>query len=201
MPRISGQLDELVINIADGWLRGVRQVRSPNADSRPAGVEIDLIVVHGISLPPGEFGGSAIDDLFCNCLEPTAHPYYRDIAAIRVSSHALIARDGRITQYVPFHKRAWHAGQSSYQGRDACNDFSVGIELEGCDDIAYAEPQYQALAQLVKSLRREYPSLIHAPVVGHEHIAPGRKTDPGPAFNWQRLTAMIGAESSQSSPT
>jgi len=190
-------LNELVIDVPEGWLQLVRRVPSPNADCRPTGVGLELIVIHGISLPPGQFGGSAIDELFCNCLEPSAHPYYRDIARMKVSSHALISRDGSITQYVPFHQRAWHAGRSSYQGREACNDFSVGIELEGCDDILYTDEQYATLAQLVRALQQAYPSLRAAPVVGHEHIAPGRKTDPGPAFNWQRLTAMIGHQSSQ----
>ena len=192
-------MNTLVIDITDGWLQQVRRVPSPNADCRPAGTELELIVIHGISLPPGEFGGPAIDELFCNCLDPAAHPYYRDVATLRVSSHVLISRDGSLTQYVPFHRRAWHAGESSFAGRDACNDFSVGIELEGCDDVPYTEDQYETLADLVRGLRQAYPSLCEAPVVGHEHIAPGRKTDPGPAFNWHRLTAMIGNENSRSS--
>jgi len=191
------QLDNLVIGQHDGWLRAVRRVESPNADCRPAGVDAQLIVVHGISLPPGEFGGSAIDALFCNQLDPDAHPYYCEIASLEVSAHALIRRDGDITQYVPFHLRAWHAGQSSYQGREACNDFSVGIELEGCDTLPYEDAQYRSLSQLILALRRAYPTLATAPVVGHEHIAPGRKTDPGPTFNWQRLTDMISHSESR----
>ena len=190
------QLDNLVIDLHDGWLRAVRRVESPNADCRPAGVDAELIVVHGISLPPGEFGGAAIDELFCNRLDSAAHPYYCEVAGLEVSAHALIRRDGSITQYVPFHLRAWHAGQSSYRGRVACNDFSVGIELEGCDTLPYEDAQYHSLSQLIRALRRAYPTLAAAPVVGHEHIAPGRKTDPGPAFNWQRLTAMISPDDS-----
>lgn len=185
------QLDSLVIDLPEGWLRGVRRVESPNADCRPAGVAADLIVVHAISLPPGEFGGAAIDELFCNRLDPSAHPYFCDIATLKVSAHALIRRDGHVTQYVPFHLRAWHAGQSSYKGREACNDFSVGIELEGCDSSPFEDAQYRSLSQLIFALRRAYPTLATAPVVGHAEIAPGRKTDPGPAFNWQRLTDMI----------
>ena len=154
--------------------------------------------MHGISLPPGEFGGSAIDELFCNALDPNAHPFYKEIAALKVSSHVLISRDGSLTQYVPFDRRAWHAGESNFAGRDACNDFSVGIELEGCDDIPYSDEQYQVLAEVVKALRQTYATLRTAPIVGHEHIAAGRKTDPGPAFNWDRLAAIIRINGSQS---
>ncbi|MEE8306889.1 MAG: 1,6-anhydro-N-acetylmuramyl-L-alanine amidase AmpD [Gammaproteobacteria bacterium] len=191
------QLDNLVVDLPDGWLRAVRRVESPNADCRPADVDVELIVVHSISLPPGEFGGPAIDELFCNRLDSATHPYYCEIANLKVSAHTLIRRDGSITQYVPFHLRAWHAGESSYQGRDACNDFSVGIELEGCDRSSYDDAQYRSLGQLILALRRAYPTLATAPVVGHDDIAPGRKTDPGPTFNWQRLTDMISHSDSR----
>ena len=180
------------IDSVTGWLEGVRRVESPNFDERPPGSEPELIVIHGISLPPGEFGGSGVDELFCNALDPDAHPYFREICHLRVSSHALVSRAGQITQYVSFLKRAWHAGESSYCGRSACNDFSIGIELEGTDAAAYESVQYERLAHLVDLLRATYPSLRRAELVGHSDIAPGRKTDPGPHFDWElleRLTA------------
>jgi AmpD protein len=178
-----------------GWLRGVRRVVSPNCDERPPGSELGLIVVHGISLPPGEFGTGWVDRFFCNDLPADADPYFATICALTVSAHALISRDGALTQYVPFTMRAWHAGRSSYCGRSACNDFSVGIELEGTDELPYEHAQYDALARLIAVLRRGYPSLRAAEVVGHSDIAPGRKTDPGPAFDWTRLRALMAAES------
>jgi AmpD protein len=178
-----------------GWIRGVRRVASPNHDERPAGADLDLIVVHGISLPPAEFGNGWIDRLFCNDLPGDAHPYFAAICGRAVSAHVLIARDGALTQYVPFHRRAWHAGRSEYCGRAACNDFSVGIELEGTDDLPYEDAQYGALAKLVKALRRAYPSLTVARIVGHSDIAPGRKTDPGPAFDWGELERRLGTAS------
>ena len=174
-----------------GLLDAARQVPSPNADDRPAGCSAELIVVHGISLPPGEFGGPWIDALFTNTLDPSAHPYFAQIKGLEVSSHLLIRRDGEIVQYVPFHKRAWHAGKSHYQGRDRCNDFSIGIELEGEDHRAYAPEQYQALADIIKALCAAYPSLSLQQITGHSDIAPGRKTDPGPAFEWHTLTALL----------
>jgi AmpD protein len=151
----------------------------------------ELIVVHGISLPPGEFGGPWIDRLFTGNLPASAHPAFAAIAGLRVSAHAVIRRDGAITQYVPFAARAWHAGESSYRGRAACNDFSVGIELEGTDEMAYMTPQYQSLASLVRSLCAAYPTLHTERLTGHSDIAPGRKTDPGPAFDWPRLRALL----------
>lgn len=175
-----------------GLLRDARQVPSPNFDSRPPGVEADLIVVHGISLPPGEFGGPWIDRLFTNALPADVHPYFAEVADLKVSSHLCIRRDGEVTQYVRFGDRAWHAGQSRYQGRDACNDFSIGIELEGFDTLAYDALQYQALAEVVAALCRAYPSLSPQRLVGHSDIAPGRKTDPGPAFDWPGARRMIG---------
>jgi AmpD protein len=182
----------VIIDAATGWIEGVRRVLSPNCDERPAGSELGLIVVHGISLPPGQFGNGWIDRFFCNALPPAADPYFATIHTLTVSAHVLIARDGELTQYVPFTRRAWHAGQSSYCGRAACNDFSVGIELEGTDELPYTGPQYVALATLIATLRRAYPSLRAADVVGHSDIAPGRKTDPGPAFDWFALQRLIG---------
>jgi AmpD protein len=181
------------VDLESGLLRGVRQIASPNCDSRPAGVEPDLIVVHGISLPPGEFGGPWIDRLFTNALPPEAHPYFAEVASLSVSSHLVINRDGAITQYVSFAQRAWHAGQSSYNGREACNDFSIGVELEGTDTLAYEAAQYQALADVVAALCAAYPKLAPARLVGHSDIAPGRKTDPGPAFDWPRARRLIAA--------
>jgi N-acetyl-anhydromuramoyl-L-alanine amidase len=181
----------LSIDGITGLLPGVRQVLSPHFDQRPPGVLPELIVVHGISLPPGEFGTPWIDRLFTGTLAAAANPGFAAIAGLRVSAHAVIRRDGAITQYVPFAARAWHAGESSYRGRAACNDFSVGIELEGTDEIAYTETQYQSLASLVHTLCRAYPTLSTERLVGHSDIAPGRKTDPGPAFDWPRLRALL----------
>lgn len=184
---------EFEVDSERGWVFGVRRVYSPNFDNRPVGCEPDLIVVHGISLPPGEFGGAWIDDLFTNALDADAHAYFREIHALRVSSHALIRRDGSLTQYVPFAARAWHAGESEYCGRRACNDFAIGIELEGTDDTPYEAAQYAALAALVAALRRAYPSLRNADIVGHSDIAPGRKTDPGPCFDWKRFETVLSS--------
>jgi len=175
----------------NGLLRGVRQMPSPNCDDRPAGVAPELIVIHGISLPPGQFGGPHIDHLFTNALDPAGHDYFQEIAGLRVSSHLLIRRTGEVVQYVPLHRRAWHAGKSSYRGRHQCNDFSVGIELEGTDVHPYTSAQYRRLAAVIRLLRRGVPSLAVAPVVGHSDVAPGRKTDPGPAFDWARLHQLL----------
>jgi N-acetyl-anhydromuramoyl-L-alanine amidase len=174
-----------------GLLRGVAQLVSPNCDARPPGVEADLIVVHGISLPPGDFGGPWIGRLFTNTLGVDAHPYVAALGALRVSSHLVISRDGQITQYVKFTERAWHAGKSSYEGREACNDFSIGIELEGADTVAYEAAQYDALAMAVAALCAAYPTLSPYRLVGHSDIAPGRKTDPGPAFDWDHARDLI----------
>jgi N-acetyl-anhydromuramoyl-L-alanine amidase len=181
----------LKIDPATGLLTGVRQVLSPHFDARPPGMLPELIVVHGISLPPGEFGGPWIDRLFTGGLPPDAHPSFHDIARVRVSAHVLIRRDGTIIQYVPFSQRAWHAGQSQYRGRSACNDFSIGIELEGTDNTPYADPQYDQLASLVEALLATYPSLSTDHIVGHNDIAPGRKTDPGPSFEWERWRSIL----------
>ncbi len=181
------------INVNSGLLLEARHVSSPNTDARPLGVQPDLIIVHGISLPPGEYGGGWIDQLFTNQLVVDQHPYFKQIEGMKVSSHVLIRRDGEVVQYVPFYLRAWHAGVSSYQGRERCNDFSIGIELEGVDDAAYEIMQYQVLAKLIISLCNAYPTLSSERVVGHSDVAPGRKTDPGDAFDWSRLHAMIKA--------
>ena len=184
----------LKVDPATGLLIGVRQVLSAHFDARPAGTVPELIVVHGISLPPGEFGGPWIDRLFTGALPPDAHPYFRDIARGRVSAHALIRRDGQIVQYVPFGARAWHAGHSQYRGRSACNDFSIGIELEGADDVPYSDPQYEQLALVAKALLATYPILSPTHIVGHSDVAPGRKTDPGPGFDWNRFRQLMGRE-------
>lgn len=166
---------------------------SPNRDARPAGTVIDSIVVHNISLPPGEFGGPWIADLFCNRLDPDVHPYFAEIADMRVSAHCLIRRDGGLTQFVPITQRAWHAGRSELCGRQACNDFSIGIELEGADDQAFTDAQYATLLPLIDTLRGAYPAITLGRIVGHSDIAPGRKTDPGPHFDWARVRTAVAA--------
>lgn len=178
--------------VKEGWLEGAGVCRrfSPNCDERPTGEEISLLVIHNISLPPGEFGGCHIDELFHNCLNPAAHPYFASLEGLQVSAHLLIDRQGRVTQYVPFHLRAWHAGRSCHQGRERCNDFSIGIELEGCDDVPYEERQYETLQKVTECLLLAYPAINRHNradhIVGHSHIAPGRKTDPGDTFDWTR---------------
>jgi len=174
---------------ARGYANLARKFRSPNQDARPDGVAISLVVVHAISLPPGAFGGDGIVRLFTNRLDPCAHPYFATIAKLRVSAHFLVRRDGRLLQFVSCDERAWHAGASSWKGRERCNDFSIGVELEGTDDIPYAAAQYTVLARLIKALRRRYPIVD---IAGHGDVAPGRKTDPGPAFDWARLRRLLG---------
>jgi AmpD protein len=183
--------NDIVIHPGTGLARGARQRSSPNCDAWPPGARLELIVVHGISLPAGEFGGPWIDALFTNALDATAHPSFAGIADLKVSAHFLIRRDGELVQYVPLTQRAWHAGASAYCGRERCNDFSIGIELEGADTVAYELAQYDVLARLVVALRRWMPTLCQAPVVGHSDIAPGRKTDPGAAFDWGRLALSL----------
>jgi N-acetyl-anhydromuramoyl-L-alanine amidase len=173
----------------DGLAAGVPFIASPNCDERPEGAAIELTVVHAISLPPGEFGGSGIEELFLNRLDASAHPYYSGIADLRVSAHFLVRRDGAPVQFVPCLKRAWHAGVSSWQGRTRCNDYSIGIELEGCDDMPFERAQYRTLAKLTQALHRAYP--IRA-VAAHSDIAPGRKTDPGPHFDWALYASLLG---------
>ena len=176
------------IAISAGLLAAARRVTSPNADPRPRGFEPELIVIHGISLPPGRYGGPWVDRLFTNSLPAEADPYFATIRELRVSSHVLIDRKGRITQYVPFHERAWHAGQSYWRGRANCNDFSIGIELEGCDTRPFTDMQYQTLHELTLALRAAYPL---RGIAGHSDIAPGRKTDPGPHFDWLRYLCGV----------
>jgi len=177
-----------------GRLAGARQVDSPNCDDRPAGTSIDLVVVHGISLPPGQFGGPWIDALFTNTLPADAHEYFAGIRSLRVSSHALIRRNGEVVQYVDLNRRAWHAGQSQWRGRANCNDYSIGIELEGTDATAYETAQYVVLARLIAACCRAYPTLDPGQVAGHSDVAPGRKTDPGIAFDWPLLRALLRFE-------
>jgi len=186
------------IDVENGLLREARQVTSPNCDDRPQDCEPELIIVHSISLPPGEFGGRWIERLFTNTLDPDAHPYFRKINGLRVSSHLLIRRDGEVVQFVPLTRRAWHAGESCFSGRESCNDFSIGIELEGADDQPYTGVQYQRLSMLIAALRNALPSLADAPVVGHSEVSPGRKTDPGPCFDWARLRHMVAAAEDRS---
>jgi AmpD protein len=175
------------VDVSTGLLVGVKQVLSPNFNARPAGVVPDLIVLHGISLPPGEFGGPWIERLFTGNLPPDAHPYFATIVGSPVSAHVLVRRGGEPIQFVPFGERAWHAGRSSWQGRDACNDYSIGIECEGTDDLPYEEAQYATLRALLSMLLAAYPAITPDRIVGHSDVAPGRKTDPGPAFDWARV--------------
>lgn len=175
---------------ADGWCRGLRRADCTNFDARPEGVDIDLLVIHNISLPPGEFGGDQIEALFANRLDCDAHPYFEQLRGLRVSAHFLIRRDGSALQFVPTLARAWHAGLSNFQGRERCNDFSIGIELEGSDTQDFCDAQYASLAALSTALVQRHP--ISA-VRGHEHIAPGRKTDPGPHFDWERFQRDLAA--------
>jgi AmpD protein len=185
------------ISFPVGWLSDVRRLPSPNCDPRPLGLEPELIVIHGISLPPGRYGGPWIDRLFTNTLPAEADPYFATIQDLRVSSHVLISRDGTLTQYVPFSMRAWHAGASNWCGREACNDYSIGIELEGTDDEPYDDRQYPVLAALIAVLQRAYPALASGAVAGHSDVAPGRKTDPGPGFDWKRLERRVSAAGGQ----
>lgn len=186
-----GKKSDLEVNNQTGLIEGGHFIESPNQDLRPNDELPGLVVVHGISLPPNQFGGEGITQLFTNALNPKEHPYYEAIQHLTVSAHALIRRDGQIIQYVPFHKRAWHAGLSEFEGRERCNDFSIGIELEGTDATPYTASQYQALANLIKALWLAYPSLKEQKVVGHSDIAPGRKTDPGDYFLWSALKRLI----------
>ena len=176
-----------LMNIKRHWLTDSKHTPSPNFDERPDPADISLLVIHCISLPPGVFGNENIDKLFCNLLNPDDHPYFKEIYNLSVSAHLLIKRDGSCVQYVPFDKRAWHAGKSSYEGRERCNDFSIGIELEGTESINNTEEQYRQLAAVIDTLLKSYPKLSRQRITGHSDIAPGRKTDPGPSFDWQRI--------------
>jgi AmpD protein len=175
------------IDVTTGLMVGVKQVLSPFFDARPPGVVPDLIVLHGISLPPGEFGGPWIARLFTGNLPASAHPSFAERATLRVSAHLLVRRDGELVQFVSFNERAWHAGRSSWQGRDACNDYSIGIECEGTDDVPYESAQYATLNSLLPMLLAAYPSIASDRIVGHSDVAPGRKTDPGSSFDWSRV--------------
>ncbi len=177
--------------IDKGWFRKARKVISPNFNDRPDDGDISLLVIHNISLPPGSFGGEYVERFFQNKLQVGEHPYFRQISELRVSSHCFINRSGELVQFVPFEKRAWHAGQSSFEGRENCNDFSIGIELEGADSTPYTEQQYHALAELTGSLLKAYPLINTNRIVGHSDIAPERKTDPGPSFDWARFRLLI----------
>ncbi len=181
----------LRVHAATGLLEGVRQVFSPHQDARPDGVLADLIVMHGISLPPDEFGGPWIEQLFNGQRLPDIHPYFATVQGMRVSAHLLVRRDGELVQFVPFHRRAWHAGASQFEGRSACNDFSIGIEMEGADASPYEAAQYQSAGAAIRALLQAYPSLSATRLVGHSDIAPGRKTDPGESFDWPALRAGL----------
>jgi len=174
-----------------GWLAPAIRIESPNQDERPLNTAVSVLVIHNISLPPGEYGGPWIDDLFCNRLDSTAHPYFAEISELKVSSHLLITRTGEIRQYVSFDQRAWHAGESCFDGQTRCNDFSIGIELEGCDDRPYEIKQYEALVDVTHPIQSRYPAISVDRIIGHSDIAPQRKTDPGDAFEWGRFRAML----------
>ncbi|MDT0603377.1 1,6-anhydro-N-acetylmuramyl-L-alanine amidase AmpD [Thalassotalea castellviae] len=192
MPKPTISQSDAIMTINQGWLEQAEKCISPHYDQREhcASDEISLLVIHNISLPARQFGGQYISDLFLGRLDPQAHPSFEEIYQLRVSAHCLIRRDGQIIQYVSFNDRAWHAGVSNYQGKEKCNDFSIGIELEGADDIPYTNEQYQQLSQLTLSLITTYP-LIAGNITGHCDIAPSRKTDPGDAFDWQKYQQMI----------
>jgi AmpD protein len=177
-----------------GWLSPVVRCPSPNFNARPTLDDISLLVIHNISLPPGQFGNHYVERFFCNQLPRNDHPYFATICHLEVSAHCLIDRDGRVTQFVSFADRAWHAGASSFSGRDNCNDFSIGIELEGTDDQPYADAQYTSLVAITRLLLVRYPALNAQRIVGHSAIAPGRKTDPGPAFDWQQYFGLLGQQ-------
>lgn len=176
-----------------GWLTGVRRSASPNVDARPDPEDLSLLVLHCIALPPRQYSGHAVRQLFCNQLNTQEHPYFAGLEGVRVSAHLFIRRQGSIWQFAAFRDRAWHAGQSMWQGRERCNDYSIGIELEGSDDRPYTQAQYRQLRRLIPIIRRRYPAISAENIVGHEHIAPGRKTDPGPGFDWRRLWRDVAA--------
>ncbi len=181
----------MTAEIEQGWLVGAQRCPSPNCDERPDPGDISLLVIHNISLPPGEFGNDCVRQLFCNTLDCDAHSYFDQLRDLRVSSHLLIDREGSVTQFVNFDQRAWHAGVSEYQGRSRCNDFSIGIELEGTDHDAYTGAQYDSLVRVTHELMAHYPAMSADRIAGHEHIAPGRKTDPGPSFDWDHYLGQL----------
>ena len=179
-------IDDSPVIDPDGWLAGVPRRPSPHCDPRPEGMPVELLVIHNISLPPGEFSGDAIAELFLGCLDCDAHPYYERLRGVRVSAHFLVRRGGATIQFVPCALRAWHAGESRWRDRTRCNDFSIGIELEGTDEVPFTDAQYETLNTLIATLRARYPIID---IVGHSDIAPGRKTDPGPEFDWARVSS------------
>jgi AmpD protein len=176
-----------------GWLPQARRVHSPNFGERPADAVIDLLVIHNISLPPGEFGGPWVEQLFCGRLDAGVHPYFATIADNPVSAHLFIRRDGEALQFVDLWRRAWHAGRSCWQGRAECNDYGIGIELEGTDETPFTDAQYHRLAELTGAIMRRFPAISAERIVGHSDVAPGRKTDPGPAFDWTRYRRLLAA--------
>jgi len=180
------------INTDTGLIENIPFIASPNCDARPENTEIDLVVIHSICLPPGEYGGPWIEKLFTNQLPASGHPYFEEIHGMQVSAHVLIRRDGTVKQFVPFDQRAWHAGESCYQDEQACNDFSIGIELEGTDDSVFEDIQYEKLAELILALEKTYPRISREQLAGHSDIAPGRKTDPGSGFDWGKLKQLLG---------
>jgi AmpD protein len=180
-----------IFRVNNHILQPARLLPSPNHSERTQGSAVDLLVIHNISLPPGEFGTGCVDDLFCNNLDFDAHPYFRNLIGLQVSAHLLIDRSGHVTQYVPFDRKAWHAGQSCFAGRENCNEYSIGIELEGTDDMPFTESQYAVLIDVARALMSTYPGITAERIVGHRDIAPGRKTDPGPWFDWNRLKAHL----------
>lgn len=177
-----------------GWLDDVRPLPSPHCGARPPGAFIDLLVIHNISLPPGELGGPWVEQLFCGQLDPAAHPYFATIAHNPVSAHLFIRRDGETIQFVDLWQRAWHAGRSSWQGQPECNDYSIGIELEGTDHMPFSDAQYTRLALVTREIMRRFPAITAERIVGHSDVAPGRKTDPGPAFDWKRYRCLLAAQ-------
>ena len=188
------------LTVEAGWLSAARCVPSENFEQRPTGCEPELLVIHNISLPPGQFEGDCIEQFFTNCLDWDAHPFFEEIRDVRVSSHLLIRRDGEILQFVSFDDRAWHAGVSTYRGRENCNDFSIGIELEGTDTLSYTDSQYSALTSVASALLEAYPEMQLEHIVGHSDISPGRKTDPGPAFDWLRFRAALESAHRENTP-
>jgi AmpD protein len=184
-------VDNLKIDVNTGLIEGVRFVCSPNCDARAPESEVDVLVIHAISMPPGRFGGPDVERLFSNALDFDSDPFYREIEGLRVSAHVLIRRDGEIVQFVPLQARAWHAGESCCEGRTRVNDFSIGIELEGCDELPFEAVQYQVLSEVTRAIMRAYPAITPARIFGHSDIAHGRKTDPGPCFDWERYRRAL----------
>lgn len=177
--------------LTNGWLGDIRSVPSPNFNQRPVDTDVNLLVIHNISLPPGEFGTGCVEDFFCNALDPARHPYFATISDLQVSAHFFVDRAGKIIQFVSVLDRAWHAGASQFEGVENCNDYSIGIELEGCDDIPYTDAQYAALVSLTRRIQNAFPAITVQRIVGHAQIAPGRKTDPGAAFDWPRYRKAL----------